>query len=59
MSMHSVAASSTWNNPMQVISALVAVALIAAIGGGGYVYRDSIKDGISWFISVVGACASS
>lgn len=41
---------------MQVISALVAVALIAGIGGGGYVYRDSIKEGISWFISVVSAC---
>jgi hypothetical protein len=44
---------------MQVISTLVAVALIAGIGGGGYVYRDSIKEGISWFISVVSACRSS
>jgi uncharacterized membrane protein YdjX (TVP38/TMEM64 family) len=41
------------NSNLKVISALVAVALIAGIGGGGYVYRDSIKEGISWFISVV------
>lgn len=49
----------TKRSAMQVISALVAVAVIAAIGGGGYVYRDSIKEGISWFISVVSVCRIS
>lgn len=48
----------TKHGAMQVISALAAVAVIAAIGGGGYVYRDSIKEGISWFISVVSAWRS-
>ena len=54
-------ATSTWQYAistrllpaLQVVGALAAVAGIVLIAGGGYVYRDTIKDGISWFISVV------
>jgi uncharacterized membrane protein YdjX (TVP38/TMEM64 family) len=38
---------------LKVVGALAAVAGVALLAGGGYVYRDTIKDAISWFISVV------
>lgn len=51
--LHIDAAALTQQTALQVVGALAAVAGIGLIAGGGYVYRDTIKQGLTWFISVV------